>query len=331
MSKKFVAGVYAVVGLCLLVSSAFAVNMNNAGWYLHVDVESIKSGAFGDLISEHQDQDNEDVESFLNLALGKELKQQIRQVTLYGDQAGYNDFTIIAQGPFSKSARNTFFDKVKLGADSSTSKFNGATIHQWTFDGYESDEVTKIEKSGDGKEEKTTSNISIHLDGDDDVPMVLFSAQLDSKMIILSRDKEEVKSWLKGSYSKKTLNSDGVFSVVVHLDRAIAHGGLNFGEEVGDIDIGFDSKMMNKLTQFSFSVSEEDANVLLEVGLVAKDEKVAMQLKNIVSGLIALQAMAGDIDEEIQSVVQNLSIDVDGVNLLLKTTVSTKNLQDLVD
>ena len=67
------------------------------------------------------------------------------------------------------------------------------------------------------------------------------------------------------------------------------------------------------------------------MGLVATDEKVAMQLRNIANGLIALQSMAGDIDKDIQSVIQNLSIDVDGVNLLLKTSISTKQLKQLVD
>ena len=323
MSKKFVAGIYAVVGLCLLASSAFAVPMNDADWYLHVDVTSLKSGSLAEFVKErknmHIDSDDKDVDVFLNSTLGKEFKNQIQQLTVYGDQAGYGDFTLIAQGPFTKEAKEAFFDRVKFSSDYTTSKFNGSTINKWTFEGYESKE-----KDSDGDHK-----ISIQL-GDDDKPVVLYSAEIDSKMIIVSKDEDEVKAWLKGSYSKKNLKGEGVFSVVVHLDRAIAHGALNLND-AGDMDFGFDSKMMKKITQFSFSLSEDDDIARIEVGLVATDEKVAMQLRNIANGLIALQSMAGDIDQDIQAVVSNLSIDVDGVNLLFKTSISTKQLKELVD
>ncbi len=323
MNKKFVAGIYAVVGLCLLVSSAFAVNMNDADWYLHVDVNSLKSGALAEFVKEKKNQhvggDDEDLDLFLNSSLGKEFKNQIQQITVYGDQAGYGDFTLIAQGSFTKEAKEAFFDKIKLGSESSRSKFNGSTINKWTFDGYQSEQ-----KDSDGHHK-----INIDL-GDDDKPLVLFSAEIDSKMIIVSKDVDEVKAWLKGSYSKKNLKGEGVFSVVVHLDRAIAHGALNLND-ASDMDFGFDSKMMQKISQFSFSLREDDDNATIEIGLVASDEKVAVQLKNIANGLIALQSMAGDLDEDIQSVVQNLSIDVDGVNLLFKTSISTSQLKELVD
>ncbi len=323
MSKKFVAGIYAVVGLCLLASSAFAVNMNDANWYLHVDVSSLKSSNLAEFVkdkkNQHIDADDKDLELFLDSTLGKEFKNQIQQITVYGNQAGYGDFTLIAQGSFSKKAKAAFFDRVKLGADSSSSKFNGSTINKWTFEGYESEE-----KDADGEHK-----ISIHID-DDDKPLVLYSAEIDSKMIVVSKDQDEVKAWLKGSYSKKNLKGKGVFSVVVHLDRAIAHGALNFNN-TANMDFVFDSKMMKKITQLSFSLREDDEDAFVEVGLVATDEKVAMQLRNIANGLIALQSMAGDIDKDIQSVIQNLSIDVDGVNLLLKTSISTKQLKQLVD
>jgi len=325
MSKKIVVGLYAVIGLCLLASSVFAVNMNNAGWYLHVDVQSLKSGALAKIIeakrAKDQQHDKKDVDKFLNIALGREFKNQIQQVTVYGDQAGYGDFTVIAQGPFTRDAKKAFFENIKLGNNSNNSKFKGTTIQEWIFEGFKSDE-----KDSDGD-----SKISISVNQEDKKPMRLYSAEIDSKTIIVSKDQDEVKAWLKGTYSKKDLSREGVFSVVVHLDRAIAHGGLNFGEGIGDIDLGFDSKMMQKLTQFSFSLSQDDSDALIEIGLVATDEKVAIQLKNIANGLISLQAMAGDVDDDVQAIVKNLSIDVDGVNLLLKTNISTAKIEKLVE
>ncbi len=89
--------------------------------------------------------------------------------------------------------------------------------------------------------------------------------------------------------------------------------------------------MMSKVSQFSFSVREDKKQAMLEVGLVTKDEQVAMQLKNVVNGFIALASMAGDVDEDLTALVSNLNIDVDGVNLLLKSSISTEQLKELVD
>ncbi len=305
--KKIVAAIYLVIGLVLLMGAAHAINKTQADWYLHVDIQAIKQSSLKDLI-EYKSDDN-DVDKLLTLALGEQLKQETEQITIYGAHTGFNDFTLMMQGDFSEQARKSFHQKLVQEKNYDIETLAGKTIYSWLFTGYH---------SVDDK---------IDIDVDDDEPVKLYATELEPKLIIVSRDKNEIKSWIKGQYSISELEHEGVFEVVVNMQNALAHGGINFGKE--KIDMGFDSSVMQKVLQFSFSVAQNKNTTDIEVGLVTSDSAVAMQLKNIVSGLIALQALAGDEDEDVQALTQNLTIEAQDENVILKSSIDTAEIQKL--
>ncbi len=322
---------FGLLALTFLTTNAIAVNMPNASWYVHLDAKAIKQSAIINAIKEKKDKD---YESFLDFALGQALNQQLQQLTIYGEQAGNKDFTLLLQGDFSKQAKKDFFNKLKLGADYSSSMISTVRVHQWFFDGVDSGSSDEAEKNQKDKVSGKTSIkhknnvIKFNLDKED-APLQLYSAELAANLIIVSRDLDEVESWIKGAYSQQQLNRRGLFSVVVHLDRAMAHGGMNFGAD--KIDLGFNSSVMKKVSQISFSLSELKKDVRVEVGLVTKDEKVAQQVKNIINGLLALKAIAGDeMDSEIKPFLDNLNIERDGVNVLLTSTMPKNDVLEIL-
>lgn len=310
LGKNIIAAIYMVIGLALLMGTADAVNKTNADWYLHLDIKAIEHGSLKDLI-EHKTQDN-DVDKILVMAIGEHLKEELEKITVYGTHTGLNDFTLMMQGDFSDKARKDFQQKMADGKNHGTEIVAGNTLHSWVFDGYH---------SADGE-------LNIEVD-DDDKPLQLYAAELGGKAIVVSRDKNEVKSWMEGQYSINELDRDGVFEVVVNLQNALAHGGFKFGK--GKVDLGFDSSVMQKVSQFSFSVAQNKKTTDIEVGLVTKDKQIALQLKNIVNGLIALQAIAGDMDEDIQAFTKNLSIEAQGVNVILKSSIETSEIKKLTE
>ncbi len=310
LGKNIIAAIYMVIGLALLMGTAGAVNKTNADWYLHLDIKAIEQGSLKDLI-DHKTEDN-DIDKVLVMAFGEHLKEELEKITVYGAHTGFNDFTLMMQGDFSDKARKDFQQKMADGKNHATEKVSGNILHSWIFDGYHSD---------DGE-------LDIDVD-DDDKPLQLYAAQLGRKAIVVSRDKNEVKAWMKGQYGLNELNHEGVFEVVVNLQNALAHGGFNFGKE--KIDLGFDSSVMQKVSQFSFSVAQTEKTTDIEVGLVTKDKQIAIQLKNIVNGLIALQAIAGDMDEDIQAFTKNISIEAQGVNVILKSSIDTSEIKKLTE
>lgn len=327
MKKTRVAGFYAVLAMIFWASNAFAINMSNAGWYLHLDAKQIQNGPMASIIKNEE----KDVEEFIDMVLGHEFRKQIDQLTVYGDQAGYQDFTILLQGDFSKEAKTTLFSKFELGKDYSTQKVSGTVVHQWKFDGIDSEKMDQKAATENGNKNKNGKAPKIEINFDKgEKPLQLYAAEISKNLIIVSHDFDEVKQWLKGAYSAKQLKRDGIFSVVVHLDRSLAHGGMNFGPE--NIDLGFDSKIMKKVDQVSFSVTDVKEVFHLEVGLVGKDEKVAKQIKDLVNGLLALRAMAGDeIDNEAKALIDNLKIEMDGVNILLTSSIDKSELKTLIN
>ncbi len=309
MGKNIVATFYMVIGLSLLMGTADAVNKTNADWYLHMNIKAIKNGPLKELIQQRTADNN--VDKILNTIFGKNIKDELEKFTIYGAHTGFKDFTLILQGDFSDKARKDFLSKMKAGKNHSTKKIAGQKLHHWSFDGYQ---------SGDGDD----FNINVA-----DKPIELFATELNHRAFVISRDENEIKAWLNGKYNLQEFDRKGVFEVVVNLQNTLAHGGFNFGKE--QIDLGFDSSVMKKVLQFSFSVSDRGENTAIEIGLVTKDKQIANQLKNIVNGLIALQAMVGDMDEDIKAFVNNLSIEVKGVNVLLKSSISTAELKTLTD
>ncbi len=279
--------------------NALAVDMNAASWYLNVDVNSIKQGPLKSIL-DHKD---EDFNKVVNIFMGKEFHDQINQVTLYGDTEGFEDFSILIQGDFSENAKHQFFNHSNIKLDESVEVYNNSRIRKWSINSN-----TKII----GMEEEAKF--------DEDSNLELYLTEITPNLIMVSRDLSDTKNWLSNKYDINDINQNGLFSVIVNLQEALAHGGMKI--EDGNMD--FHSQVLKKVSQLSFSVIEDGANYILEAALTSEDDATAVQVEQVINGLIALNGLSNVSDNPLhEQLMGNLNIDRDGLNIIISSSVSS--------
>jgi len=331
MKKIKVLACAGLVASLFFSQQTMAVNMANAGWYLHLDVQKVRNSDISKIVDKHDG----DVQDFLDKVLGHEMNQQMKQLTVYGEKQENKDITVLIQGGFTNSAKQVFFSNVQKAKDYSATKLAGQLVHQWLFDGmvysnnkdnYAVVDENNYQKNGEDHD-KEVASIKM---GKNDKPIRLYATEIDKSLVVISTDIDEVKSWIKGVYSEKQLKREGVLTVVVNLDKAMAHGAIDFDKN--NMDMGFDSNIMKKVNQLSFSVAELKDSMHVEVGMVTKDEKVAQQVKNIVNGLLALKSLSEDnLDDEVKPFLDGLNVNIDGVNVLLTSDISISDVNKMLD
>lgn len=319
MSKNTVAAVYMIIGLILMMGDAFASTKPPADWYLHMDVKALQASPLNQIIEDKKDR--EEINVFLNLILGQSFKNQIERVTLYGSHSGNKKYTAVLQGDFNSQSINTLINNLDTYSKSKREKVNSKTIYHYHVTDIQLDENTKKQMNSSKKHKYISGNIEI--DGSVDFYLV----ELNHSEVVVSNDKNEVKLWTQGKYNLKGIANDGIFHVVVDLEKVLAHGGLKIGKD--NINIGFESSLMQKITQLAFSIRADKKDAQIEVALETADSAVAQQLKNVVTGLIALKSLAAEEDEELQAIVKSLNVDSKGKNIIIKSTISTDELINL--
>jgi hypothetical protein len=278
-----------------------AVEMDEASWYLNVDLTSIKQSPLKSIM-DHKDKD---LNKAINIFMGNEFHDQIDQITLYGETKGFEDFSVLIQGDFTENAKHQFFSHPQIKLDENYIKFNNTKIHQWSIN-----ENTKII----GMEEEI--NFENHKDKEFD----LYLTELSPRLIMLSRDLADAKRWIDNDYSINDISENGVFSVIVNLQEALAHGGMKI--EDGEMD--FHSKILSKVSQLSFSIIEGESEYIFEAALAAEDEATALQVEQVLNGLLALNALSNSNDNPLHGeLMKQLKIEKSDLNLLISTSASS--------
>ena len=280
-----------------------AVEMDEASWYLNVDLNTIKQSPLKSIM----DNKSDDLNKAIGIFMGNEFYDQIDQITLYGETKGLEDFSVLIQGDFTENAKHQFFSHPKINLDENYIKFNSAKIHQWNIN-----ENTKII----GLEEE----IKFDSHHENDKELNLYLTELSPRLIMISRDLADTKRWIDNDYNINDISQNGVFSVIVNLQEALAHGGMKI--EDGEMD--FHSKVLSKVSQLSFSIIEDGSQYLLEASLAAEDEATALQVEQVLNGLLALNALSNNTDNPLHSeLLKQLKVERSDLNILISTNVSS--------
>lgn len=283
-----------------------AVNMNDASWYLNVDVESLKQGPLKSVINT----DDKEFNEIINVFLGEDFHQQINQVTLYGDNHGFSDFSVIIQGDFTEKSRQDLFNHKNVNLDEEVIYYNNHPIHQ--LDINKNIQVL-------GYEEKLTL--------DDETEIKLYVTELQPNLIMVSRDLSDTQNWLSNKFNISDISQSGLFSVIVNLQQALAHGGMKFDKG----NMKMHSEILKKVSQVSFSVIEDKDAYILEAALTTDDEATATQVQQVLNGLIALNALSNVTENALHTqLMSNLDIQRNGFNIIISTSVETDLIVNLI-
>ena len=287
--------------LCLIWSiNSQAVEVSSADWTLSVNLNAIKASPLAAIIDEKHGKDDDALELMAHV-FGPDFADQINEIHLYGAVGGQDDFSVLVQGDFTSESRAAFFAHDNLRIDSRDISFGNHTIQEW-----EINENTAI-INFDGAE---------HI-ADADKELTLYVAEVGSDLIMLSRDLNDVQSWLSGHNSYNDFSQNGIFSMIVNVQEALARGGMKMGGHHG----AFQSDLMKKLSQVSFSMIEDGDNMLIEAALSAKDQETTAQIQQVLNGLIALNALSNkNIDNDFgASLLSNLKIENNGDHIIVSS------------
>lgn len=276
-----------------------AVNMNDASWYLNVDIDTLKQGPLNSVMKI----EDEEVNEMINLFFGAEFHQQVNQITLYGDNEGFGDFSVLLQGDFTEKSRQDLFNHKNIKLDEEVIYFKDHPIHQ--FDINKNIQVL-------GYEEKVTI--------DDETDIKLYVTELQPNLIMLSRDLSDTQSWISNKFNVNDISQSGLFSVIVNLQQALAHGGMKLDKG----NMKMNSEILKKVSQVSFSIIEDKDSYILEAALTTDDDATATQVLQVLNGLIALNALSNVSDNELHNqLMSNLDIQRNGFNIIITTSAET--------
>ncbi len=267
----------AILGL----QNANAQGVKDATWYLTMDVEELLKN------------------QLINALKGEEIEakipEQVKSITVYGDARGTENATLVMTGNFS-----------------------GFSLADHLLGLIEQEDGSKhhVEESYITHNEQRITVLSVK--DDDHQPFKKgYFAEIDAQRSVASLQLSEVKNWIDHVYDDLQINQGSLFSVVVDIESALAHMGINLDDH-GHM---MHSQIFKKVAQVSASLSETDDNVVLEVALTANDEASATLIEQVINGLIAMNNLsnANERNEIHALFMQNLSIEKNGNNVLLNT------------
>jgi len=326
MNRNSVAFIYMVVGLLLMMSHAIATIQPKADWYLHVNLEALENSPLMEIIDKKKER--KEAEIFIKKIVGENFNKQVKTITLYGNHEATKKYTAILNGEFTKKSIDKMISGLNSLSASKKIKFHSKNIYYFKVKDIHIDKKNWQINTSKGKAKDTQSDVAkANIELDEEVEVYL--TDIDNSKIVVSNDKKELQKWILGKYNLKSIQNNGIFHVVVNLQQAMAHGGLKLGEN--HINVGFDSSLMKKISQFAFSVGLNKKNAHIEVSLQTIDNEVAQQLKNVVAGLIALKSLASEEDQELQALIRNLNVDSKDNNIIIKSTISTDELKQLAE
>lgn len=289
--------------LLIVFSFQSLANINDANWYVSIDIDQIESNEIFKALDMKSDKSSDDF--FLNL---EKIPDEISYISFYGDAKRAQDATAIIQGDFSDFSINEYVlnflytqDDISQLIKESTLKYKGNEI-----------QVLKI----------------MDYDGQpDDSPKKAYFAKVNNGLSVISFQLDEIYDWLNHDYDNHDFTKGSLFSVVVDVQSALAHMGINIDEN----DHMMQSQIFQKVTQASASLSEVNNDMLIEIALTATDETTATQVELVINGLIAMSGLSGvTAENEIQSkLLANLKVERDGNNILINTYASREELMKI--
>ncbi len=287
MNMKTINKLIIVLVTVLISIQSNAVGMKDATWYLSIDVNQVTNNEFFKHMhgqSEQSDDKHFDLET---------IPKEIEFITLYGDSRGSDDATAVIRGDFTQfSAHDFALDFIY------SKKENAAKLITESALSYAGNDIQVL-----------TVKDESELNDDTKAKEVYFSV-INDGMSVVSLDLDEVKNWIDNADSPIDFNDGKIFSVLVNVKSALAHMGMNLEGNSHMLH----SKIFKKVTEVSASVTEVNADIVIEVALTSDDIATATQIQQVISGLIAMNNLSGaNADNPLHAMfMQNLTIKKNG-------------------
>lgn len=292
----------ALIALLALLSFQSTANINDAAWYVSIDVDQIENN---EIYKALQGKINKSEDNFT--VKFEKIPKEISFISLYGSAKGADDATAVIQGDFTQFSINEHILNLIYSHDNMSKSIKESNVN---YKNHEIQVLTIDEDNGKDNESKE-----------------VYFSQISNRLTIISFKLDEVKNWLNHDYDKHEIINGRLFSVVVDVQSALAHMGMNLNKNTHMMQ----SEIFKKVTQASASVSEINEDLVIEVALTTTDEASATQIEQVINGLIAMSNLSGNDDQsELHTtLMQNLSIKKNVNNVLINTYASIEDIKKI--
>ena len=115
--------------------------------------------------------------------------------------------------------------------------------------------------------------------------------------------------------------------LVLQADRALMQGGANTSSDFGD---HWDSSVLKNVDAVALVIAENNGGLQFSAQLSANSPDVAMSVRNIVEGLVALKAL-DDSDGVVGEILRTVRFQNDGSVLSVDVSVASDQIEALKD
>ncbi len=304
--------VCAISQAAVLVSSSLPDGSN---WYMHVNLELILSTDAGQqLMQGTVDEALEDIEE----ELGFDFGEYIQGITIFGGGipshgGSLEDGAVVLHGTISEANQQELLEKIELaGAEVTTAYKDGLAYYTVA-----ESEATITTTDEDGQME---------IDSWDHSEQLLFSFGATQTLITQNQELMQVFVDSNG-YLGGFENNDTDALVVLHADRALMQGGANTSI---DFDGEWDSSVLKNMNSVALVISENNGGIHISAELIASSAEVAMSIRNIVEGLVALKALESG-DDVLGDLLRNVKFENDDAILHVDVSVAADQIDELKD
>jgi hypothetical protein len=308
MSKLRTFGLAMLLGLAGTIANAGVLSdidiPSESNWYLHVNLELMRASSLGQqFMMETYTEAMDDIEK----ELGVNLRDKIDGVTVFGGELpGKGDVivdgAVVLHGILDESTRSGLLSALEE---------QGAKINEVYENGQSYYSIQQEDASTDTGFEENLEDL-------------LFA--FGSTQMLVTKSPYLIQSFLSGGGLLSGLSqvrSDAL--VVLQADRALLQGGANTSADIGE---DWDSSVLKNVDSVALLVAEEQGGLMINAQLLATSAEVAMNVRNIVEGMVALKALS-DTETVVGDVLRGVRFENEGPVLKMSVAVAADQIEAL--
>lgn len=286
-----------------------------SNWYVHINLDLIQNSDVGrTLMLETVDEALDDIQGELDVDIRNEIEGITvfgRKLPEHGDAA--KEGAVIFHGALSLDIQGALLSALeRKGAEVTTLNSSGLTYYRIENDG---GTMTYTDKDGHAQE----VDWGHHED-------VYFS--FGPSQTLVTQNQDLMQAFMDGGgYLGGFEAVDSEALLVLQADRALMQGGANTSTETGG---EWDSSVLKNVDAVALVIAELNGGLQVSAQLTASSPDMAMAVRNIVEGVVALKAL-DESEGELGQILRQVRFENDGPDLHINVPVTAAQIVALKD
>ncbi|MFK8051570.1 MAG: hypothetical protein AB8F65_01250 [Woeseiaceae bacterium] len=292
---------YLAISLLLLIAAPGYSEISktelpaDSHWYLHVDLDAMRTSGSGRQLYQWV---NEEIFDDVRDDTGFDPDTEVSDITLYS--AGTDHATLVVRGDLRQASQDKLIAVLAAKSEFEVEKQGRFNFYRIKDIDIENDEL-QIDQD----------ELFVSFDRKN---TWIFSTQMNSLLSVLSGKQAMAKQ-------------DGDALLVLSAKKPSVQAGVDsegFGER-------FSSGVLRNARQLAFRLSDDSGNADIELRITARDAQTSNALASIVRGLIGLQALSSDVDNEIGPLLNALKVESDAEGLSLRLNIAPESIVEILN